>query len=420
MEDSSNNMLVSEPRLIELLTHQNKIVRDEAVSALERYFPKSPNVIKPILKAFHIYKGDTLSLIRGIKSFSPDEADIRVIHKLLIEIMDKKDENSVNTYFHLMNCLSQFPYDLIAAVHESFIFNEQLQKNYEIITNRNQIKSRSPKILWTELSDICKQHQGKYFDNHTREYVDVLVEGLAQHDDEIQRRIIMFFNQEITDHYFELYTVRLAGELKVRETIPCLFKILIDSDYMDLVNDECTSALEKIGGWEVADQVERLYPDHKEIRPQLASILKSIPYSYSEDLAIRLLKNEADIEQKTYLAEALCGMFSLKAAGLILQIIEHQQYDPSILCLSDLLVPVYEYHHQAYNLADLQRKDQQYFQERMDNDPIHQSLSQLTDNLMKLADEEKPKNKTGRNDPCPCGSGKKYKKCCLLKPLSMD
>jgi uncharacterized protein YchJ len=22
---------------------------------------------------------------------------------------------------------------------------------------------------------------------------------------------------------------------------------------------------------------------------------------------------------------------------------------------------------------------------------------------------------TGRNDPCPCGSGKKYKKCCLNK-----
>ena len=23
--------------------------------------------------------------------------------------------------------------------------------------------------------------------------------------------------------------------------------------------------------------------------------------------------------------------------------------------------------------------------------------------------------KPGRNDPCPCGSGKKYKQCCLLK-----
>lgn len=24
-------------------------------------------------------------------------------------------------------------------------------------------------------------------------------------------------------------------------------------------------------------------------------------------------------------------------------------------------------------------------------------------------------HKTGRNDPCPCGSGKKYKKCCMAK-----
>ena len=22
---------------------------------------------------------------------------------------------------------------------------------------------------------------------------------------------------------------------------------------------------------------------------------------------------------------------------------------------------------------------------------------------------------TGRNDPCPCGSGRKYKKCCLVR-----
>ena len=27
-------------------------------------------------------------------------------------------------------------------------------------------------------------------------------------------------------------------------------------------------------------------------------------------------------------------------------------------------------------------------------------------------------NKPGRNDPCPCGSGKKYKKCCLNKPMT--
>lgn len=25
--------------------------------------------------------------------------------------------------------------------------------------------------------------------------------------------------------------------------------------------------------------------------------------------------------------------------------------------------------------------------------------------------------KVGRNDPCPCGSGKKYKNCCIGKPV---
>ena len=30
----------------------------------------------------------------------------------------------------------------------------------------------------------------------------------------------------------------------------------------------------------------------------------------------------------------------------------------------------------------------------------------------------KTRKKIGRNDPCPCGSGKKYKKCCLGKDES--
>lgn len=32
---------------------------------------------------------------------------------------------------------------------------------------------------------------------------------------------------------------------------------------------------------------------------------------------------------------------------------------------------------------------------------------------MIMPDTKKPRPKIGRNDPCPCGSGKKYKKCCL-------
>ena len=40
-----------------------------------------------------------------------------------------------------------------------------------------------------------------------------------------------------------------------------------------------------------------------------------------------------------------------------------------------------------------------------------EELLKKTDKVAPLKAEEKVK----RNDPCPCGSGKKYKKCCELK-----
>ena len=41
---------------------------------------------------------------------------------------------------------------------------------------------------------------------------------------------------------------------------------------------------------------------------------------------------------------------------------------------------------------------------------MNQQLNKLNGNK----DEQKPEQKkVGRNESCPCGSGKKYKKCCL-------
>jgi hypothetical protein len=47
-------------------------------------------------------------------------------------------------------------------------------------------------------------------------------------------------------------------------------------------------------------------------------------------------------------------------------------------------------------------------------DPLEAFGESLVEMRAKLLGERKPvrnENKTGRNDPCPCGSGKKYKKC---------
>ncbi|MCC5904899.1 MAG: DUF1186 domain-containing protein [Balneolaceae bacterium] len=51
------------------------------------------------------------------------------------------------------------------------------------------------------------------------------------------------------------------------------------------------------------------------------------------------------------------------------------------------------------------------FSEFREDDPADTSSPSLFNSKLKTATN--PYKDTGRNDPCPCGSGKKYKKCCL-------
>ena len=38
--------------------------------------------------------------------------------------------------------------------------------------------------------------------------------------------------------------------------------------------------------------------------------------------------------------------------------------------------------------------------------------------LSRLQFQARATHQTGRNEPCPCGSGRKYKQCCMNKPRS--
>lgn len=67
-----------------------------------------------------------------------------------------------------------------------------------------------------------------------------------------------------------------------------------------------------------------------------------------------------------------------------------------------------------FNLPD----EEQSYSNFMKN-PLDHFSKENIDYLRKISYPEtkimKKKEKIGRNAPCPCGSGKKYKKCCLMK-----
>jgi len=75
-------------------------------------------------------------------------------------------------------------------------------------------------------------------------------------------------------------------------------------------------------------------------------------------------------------------------------------------------------------LAGLQLETNRSFVPEMDQSPPAQQITTNQTEVDALAEEPRSEKqqpifagpKTGRNDDCPCGSGKKYKKCCGNNP----
>jgi uncharacterized protein YecA (UPF0149 family) len=62
------------------------------------------------------------------------------------------------------------------------------------------------------------------------------------------------------------------------------------------------------------------------------------------------------------------------------------------------------------------------FRESAEADHLDRDLFEVEDDfwLPEVKQVVRQGPKIGRNDPCPCGSGKKYKKCCLGKDALLN
>jgi len=74
-----------------------------------------------------------------------------------------------------------------------------------------------------------------------------------------------------------------------------------------------------------------------------------------------------------------------------------------------------------YTEEEVKKKDEKFREFLIPVDPNALTAKQKKKKRVSMFDNRsyagqlRVKNKIGRNDPCPCKSGKKYKKCCLGK-----
>jgi len=72
-----------------------------------------------------------------------------------------------------------------------------------------------------------------------------------------------------------------------------------------------------------------------------------------------------------------------------------------------------------------QQREAVFDQLEIDSDNVSSEVREISDNLGEsvehvFVDPVQQFRKPNRNDPCPCGSGEKYKKCCFLKTLDSE
>ena len=94
-------LLVNKDRLIQLLEHQDKRVRDQSAIALGAFFPYSTGIIAPLIRAINKNKNDSLSLAARIKKFTPSNGEFAELIKLFNETNPNNDEHSINISWHI-------------------------------------------------------------------------------------------------------------------------------------------------------------------------------------------------------------------------------------------------------------------------------------------------------------------------------
>lgn len=404
------------------LMHDDPFVRNAVFNYFADSWSKDETLIPDILRLSEIH-GDQVN-IHGLAVCR----DFPVTEEALLGLLDRLGRATEGIYcLHLNAAIAKAPLDLLDKHNAAIQGNARItDETHARIKRRRQFASWSGDRLWEELERFahqCEKHQ--YVSDIDLTYADALIEALAARDVPDMQTICRFLqdcDQGGGGGWLEIFVIDLAGERRVREAVPMLVdRFRVDTDYM---LERAVSALAKIGDPEAVRIIQRTFPDEPwHFKNYATGVLRAIKSPESEEAVLTLLIQEQDVEIRTMLCHELCELFSERGVEIVRQQI-HAGYDQMQVVLEEMLLPVIDVLGIDLPEADQWRQERQEREARIER--RKRELDGFAARLNKPEPPRKPKAldsttyrkfeaKVGRNDPCPCGSGKKYKKCCERK-----
>src|ERR1022692_3836723 len=314
------------------------------------------------------------------------------------------------------------------------------------VGERLRMLSWDEATCWQRLEEFCEEGKDKQYTAEVNlGYANRIVETLARYGEECESQVCELLSVELDDYghhpmkWLEPLMVRLAGQACLESTIP-LIMVKLHDEGGDLLNEECVEALTRIGTPDVLHAIAEAYPD----APSHFRLYATEPLEYiCSDLAVEkcllLLSQENDWALKTNLARSLLSHFPHEGIEIVRQMLVGRRLDFDDKGLRNYLLETCTLMGERFPeydewLATEKAEKAEHWKriKELEGDTeglIKFALEKLTGKkatdlpkarpslppLSRLAQPHKPalKQKVGRNDPCPCGSGKKFKNCCM-------
>jgi hypothetical protein len=440
-------MRYPEAKIKEAILHPDFDIRDRAARYFGKSFSSDTSIMPLVIKAVETYgkENDAYRMIGSARDLPQSEDTIAWI---IDELNDKSCAKYENYAYNLSMVLVDADAALLLPRESDILEARHFPPDLRTpLIDRLRMLSWDEATCWQKLEEFCEEGKDKQYANDVNlSYAHSVVEALARYGQECEPKVRDLLAMKVDDYehhpmkWLEPLVVRLAGQAHLEATIPLLVEKLHED--ADILNEECAEALTKIGTPSVLHAIANAFPTAEEhFRIYATTPLELIHSDLAVEIILRLLGQEKDDTIQRQLAEALLYQFAPEGVEIARQMLVGRQlgFDSKGLrkCLLETCTLTGERFPEYDEWLATERTEKEEHWKRvkeLEGDPqglLMFALEKITGkkaadvtmakppipSAPRLSLPRKPEvqQKVGRNDPCPCGSGKKYKVCCLRK-----
>ena len=464
-------MRLSDTQIKEGFLHPSRIVRDAVASYFEGSFTRDPEVTHYVMRGVEQYGWDQfLTWPNRISAFPiADDASLEWLSQQLLHLplCPATDSAQVPIRWHVESMLETADLGLLdrhdfVLRMDTLKIDERIQKT---IRMRLLLTELEPEECWQVLEDHCQEAAGaKSFDDADIPLAVSYLEPLAHNGDQFVPRILEALQRPPVSHSSQTadpwrtgLMIMLAGRMRLDAAVPLLWK-LWDIDW-DWYAEEVLHALSRIASRSVSQLLRQHYRQGDlRVRNYASGLLEHVHCDGIQETIEELLSWERNNMFRGTLGVAASTQFDDRMAEVALRVwnenpkdLERDPIRQNLVAFSYL--SGWELPERGQWEAELKAVNDRLTDSSPDgfmasmiamakklgiatgnppgNLPVSRPVSRpVSPPVSRFDVGGRPSSiymnpprrspvvpshgsKVGRNDPCPCRSGKKYKKCCM-------